>query len=75
MPTDAIAQPPLNEVQITLLRLFSRKMTATETQAVQKILMEFYEKELQDEVEKIIQEKNIGRKDFDRRLNQQKRTK
>jgi len=73
MPTEATAHPPLNEVQLMLLRLFSRKMTKAEINAVKKLLLEFYEKELQDELESVIAEKKISRRDFDDILNKQQR--
>lgn len=65
---------PLNEVQLTLLRLFSRGMSAQELEALRKLLMAFYEQELQKELSQVISDKNIQREDFEKRLNQQQRT-
>lgn len=65
---------PLNEVQLTLLRLFSREMSAQELEALRKLLMAFYEQELQKELSQVISDKNIQREDFEKRLNQQQRT-
>jgi hypothetical protein len=67
-------QTPLNEAQLTLLRLFSREMTSDEIQKLRALLMEFYECELQKELERVIQEKGIQQKDFENRLNRQQRT-
>ncbi len=65
---------PLNEVQLTLLRLFSREMSAQELEALRKLLMAFYEQELQKELSQVVSDKNIQREDFEKRLNQQQRT-
>jgi hypothetical protein len=66
---------PLNDVQLMLLRLFSRPMTKSDMEAIRKILLEYYETLLQQEVEGVIQEKGITREDFDRLLNEDKRSK
>ncbi len=62
-------QTPLNDVQVMLLRLFSREMTAEELQTIQNMLLDYYNRELQDELEGVISAKNISRKDFEDRLN------
>jgi hypothetical protein len=65
---------PLNEAQLTLLRLFSREMSPEELQALRKMLMAFYEQELQKELDQVIAEKKLQPRDFEERLNQQHRT-
>ena len=70
----ATEQPPLNEIQLTLLRLFSREMSPEEVEAIRRLLLEYYEQALQDEVQRVIEDKNISPKDFEERLNQQHRT-
>ncbi|MFM9951081.1 MAG: hypothetical protein ACKV1O_24310 [Saprospiraceae bacterium] len=67
-------QAPLNDVQVMLLRLFSREMTAEELQTVQNMLLDYYNRELQDELEGVIRAKNISTKDFEDQLNKQQRT-
>lgn len=67
-------QAPLNDVQVMLLRLFSRKMTAEELQTIQNMLLDYYNRELQDELEGVIRAKNISTKDFEDQLNKQQRT-
>ncbi len=62
-------QAPLNDVQVMLLRLFSREMTAEELQTIQNMLLDYYNRELQEELEHVIGEKNISVKDFEDRLN------
>ena len=69
------ATQPLNDVQLMLLRLFSRPMPEHDLEAIREMLLTYYDSALQKEVERVIQEKNITRADFDRVLNQQQRTK
>lgn len=66
---------PLNDVQLMLLRLFSRPMTKSDMEAIRTMLLEYYETLLQQELEGVIQEKGITREDFDRLLNEDERSK
>ncbi len=66
---------PLNEVQLMLLRLFSRPMLDNDLEAIREMLLTYYETALHKEVERVISEKNITRTDFDAVLNKQQRTK
>lgn len=68
-----VTAPPLNDVQLMLLRLFSRDMSKTEMDAIRAMLLDYYDRALQDEVQKVIKEKRIGRSDFESKLNQQQR--
>ena len=74
MSTQISVAQPLNEVQLMLLRLFSRPIPQHDVEAIREMLLSYYETALQKEVERVIQEKNITRADFDRVLNQQQRT-
>lgn len=65
---------PLNPVQLSLLRVFSREMTLEETRRVQKALLDTYEAELHEEVEAVIREKGYIDADFERVLKRQART-
>lgn len=65
---------PLNEVQMMLLRLFSRPMPDYDLEAIREMLLNYYEKSLHQELERVIEEKNITRADFDAVLNKQQRT-
>ena len=75
MTTQISVAQPLNEIQLMLLRLFSRPMPEHDLEAIREMLLTYYETALQKEVERVIQEKSITRTDFDRILNQQQRTK
>jgi hypothetical protein len=57
-----------------LLRLFSRPMTKSDTEAIRKMLLDYYETLLQQEVDKVMEGKGIVREDFDRLLNEDKRS-
>lgn len=65
---------PLNEAQLTLIRLFSRKMEQEEFEALQKMLLSFYDEALQKELDRVIAQKNIQPEDFETRLELQQRT-
>lgn len=71
---DTTNQPPLNEIQLTLLRLFSREMSSDEMTHIKQLLMDYYEKELQKELDEVIADKNLNPADFQERLNQQQRS-
>lgn len=66
-------QPSLNDIQLTLLRLFSREMSPEEVVAIRRLLLDYYEQALQEEIQRVIEEKNITPKDFEERLNRQQR--
>jgi hypothetical protein len=70
---DATKQPPLNEIQLTLIRLFSREMSSDEMAHIKQLLMDYYENELQKELDEVIADKNLTAADFEERLNQQQR--
>lgn len=66
---------PLNEVQLMLLRLFSSPTSKNDMDSIRKLLLDYYNKALQEELDRVIIEKNITRKDFVKVLNEQQRTK
>lgn len=66
---------PLNDVQMMLLRLFSRPMSKNDQEAIRNLLLDYYKTELQKEVDETMKKKNITRKDFDEILNKQQRSK
>ena len=66
---------PLNEVQLMLLKLFSRPTAKNDMESIRKLLLDYYNEALQTELDSVIEEKNITRADFDEVLNKQQRTK
>ena len=75
MSAQPASEQPLNEVQVMLLRLFSRPMPAQDLEAIREMLLTYYETALHQEVERVIEKKGITRTDFDNILNRQQRTK
>lgn len=66
---------PLNDIQVMLLKLFSRPTTPQDMDAIRQLLLDYYNKSLQAELDDVIEKKNITRADYDKVLNQQQRTK
>jgi hypothetical protein len=71
MSAQISANQPLNEVQMMLLRLFSRPMPDYDVEAIRELLLTHYETALQKELDRVIEQKGITRNDFDAILNQQ----
>jgi hypothetical protein len=59
----------LNPIQVSLLRLFNRPMSETETATLKKVMVEHYSGLLEEEVNKVVAEKGYTQKDFDDMLN------
>lgn len=66
--------PALNDTQMMLLRLFSHQMPPEALNQLRNMLLEFYETQLHDEIERVIEEKSLVRADFEDVLNKQQRT-
>jgi hypothetical protein len=65
----------LNDVQLTLLKLFSRKMSEAEQMDIKQMLLNYYDNALQREIQSVIQEKGYTKQDFEKVLNKSQRTK
>lgn len=63
------AHTELNEIQISLLRLFNRPMTEKETLALKRLMVNHYSDLLKEEVTKVVDKKGYTQKDFDNMLN------
>lgn len=63
-------QIPLNDVQLMLLRLFSHPMSKEYENSIRKLLLDYYNNALQNEVDEVIKNKNITREDFENILKQ-----
>ncbi|WP_353483799.1 hypothetical protein [Haliscomenobacter sp.] len=59
-------QGPLNDIQLMLLRLFSRPGSAQDLAAIQNILLDYYNNALQNELDRVIKEKNISKEDYEK---------
>ena len=74
MTAELTQAQPLNEVQMMLLRLFSRPMPTHDVEAIREMLLNYYETALHQEVERVIEKKGITRADFEAVLYKQQRT-
>lgn len=74
MARESNPQDLLNDVQLMLLRLFSRPMSKKDEHSIRKLLLDYYNNVLQNEVDEVIKNKNITREDFENILKQQQRT-
>lgn len=73
--TTAMQQPKgLNEVQLSLLRLFNRPMSYEESVEIRDLLVRHYAEKLFDEVDKVVIEKNISVVDYEKLRNQHQLT-
>ena len=52
----AVDQLPLNEVQLSLLRMFARPMSEEQTLKIRRALVEFLSDELDSEIEKVVKQ-------------------
>ena len=59
----------LNPLQVSLLRLFNRPMSETETKELKRLLVDHYSNLLKVDVEKDVANRGYTQKDFDDMLN------
>lgn len=69
-----VDQLPLNEVQLSLLRMFARPMSEDQTLKIKRALVQFLSDELDNEIEKVVKQKNIADNDFEKLRKQHQRT-
>lgn len=58
----------LNPIQVSLLKLFNRPMSEQEAYNLKKYLAEYYNRQLEDELSRVVSEKGYTQKDFDSML-------
>ena len=59
----------INPIQESLLRLFNRPMSDDEVLQLKRVLVKHYNELLQQEVEKVVEDKGYTQSDFDAMLN------
>lgn len=64
----------LNDVQLGLLRMFSRPMTQEQTLKIKRAIVNHLSEDLDAEIEKVVVEKGITEKDFDALRKEHQRT-
>lgn len=60
----------LNDIQISLLKLFNRPISQTQTLELKRVMVRHFSKQLKSELGKIVKEKSYSQQDFDKMLNQ-----
>lgn len=63
--------PKLNELQVSLLRLFSREMSESDVLSLKRVLVQHYSTLLQQELNEVVQAKGYTQADFDNLLDEQ----
>ena len=58
----------MSEIQISLLRLFDQNLSESETLEVRKMLMDHFDKGLQNELKKVVEEKKYSEEDYHKML-------
>jgi hypothetical protein len=58
----------LNDLQISVLRLFEQGLSDAQTNDLRKILIAYFDAELKKELEKVQSQKQYTQEDFDRML-------
>jgi len=72
---NSTAEPTgLNDVQMSLLRMFNRRMSYEESVEIRDILTKHYAEKLFNEVDKVVSEKNISDADYEKIRNQHQRS-
>ncbi|MCS7037128.1 MAG: hypothetical protein RMJ33_14690 [Saprospiraceae bacterium] len=56
----------LNEAQLLPLKLFSRDLSSKDMEALKRLLVDFYDRLAQEELERLQQNKSITQDDLDR---------
>lgn len=62
-------QNRLNSLQISILRLFSQDLEEQQTLEIRKILLDYFDLQLQKELEVVIEEKGYTTEDYYQMLN------
>jgi len=62
----------LNSIQVSLLRLFNRPMSESESLALKRLIVNHYSDQLNEEVTNVVAEKGYTQKDFDDMLNNER---
>jgi len=69
-PTAPVQPTKLNSIQLSLLRLFDRGMSDEETLEIRRLLVTHLSKKLQEEVQRIDEERGYTAEDYERMLNE-----
>ncbi len=65
----------LNSMQMFMLKIFDRQMNSKQEQEIKQLLAEYFAKQIDEEMDVIVESRSLTQKDLDRALNIHKRTK
>ncbi|UFH54779.1 hypothetical protein [Spirosoma sp. KNUC1025] len=74
MERHVAAPTRLNDVQLSLLRMFNRQMSYEESVEIRDLLTRHYTEKLLEEVDKVVADKKITDDDYEQLRNQHQRT-
>lgn len=58
----------LNQLQISILRLFDQRLSDEETLEIRELLMKYFDQRLKKELDKVLAEKNYSTEDYRKML-------
>ena len=64
----------LNSMQMFMLKIFDRQMNSKQEQEIKQLLAEYFAKQIDEEMDVIVESKSLTQKDLDKALNIHKRT-
>ncbi len=70
----SILKNPLNPIQLHLLKMFAFNSQNLSLEELKSVLLEFYQKKVDEEADKIWDEKNLNDEKLEELLNSHKRT-
>lgn len=65
----------LNSMQMFMLKIFDRQMNSKQEQEIKQLLAEYFAKQIDEEMDVIVESRSLTQKDLDKALNTHKRTK
>ncbi|SDG50869.1 hypothetical protein SAMN04487996_119102 [Dyadobacter soli] len=67
-------QTKLNSMQLFMIKLFEKQLNAKQEQEIKTLLTDYFAKQIDDEVDRIWEEKGLSQQDLNRALEEHKRT-
>lgn len=64
----------LNSMQLFMIRLFEKELSAKQEEEIKKLLTEYFGKQIDDEMDQIWEERGLSQQDLNKALEEHKRT-
>lgn len=64
----------LNSMQLFMIKLFARQLSTKQEEEIKALLTDYFAKQIDDEVDRIWENKGLSQEDLDRALEEHKRT-